>query len=1471
MISESITLAQAAPRRVFLSYSAKDKVDIGKLRDALISHGVNAWEDVLELRLGDSLAELKQAIEAADAFVLLLTPASIGSEWVQREVGWALGAKATRPRYALLPLLRGLDRPALNLVGAAELVSIVLGLSHPIESAVPTILQALGLSPVLPVPHEQAPPLVPALADLTIELTRPRMVLHNGGRRPMADMRVVFHPAVANSREIDGDPGEFEAPLGALEADDMRWYLEEFPLWAYGVRRERAAKIEKALPQWGRRLFDAALGPAGQAAPFRAWRDAGRAERRITVKVDDRGPAPEVERHEAAARLLALPWELLHDGTGYLFEGAHGARVRRRLPSTHAMHEAPPSSLPLRVMVVLSRPEGDGVGFLDPRSSLMPLSTVLATLGCAVDLTVLPDGSFQTLADALREAYDAKRTYHVVHFDGHGVYDPVKGLGALVFEDEEDVRKGTLKRKAKRVFADDIGAALRDYRVPLFVLEACQSAQADEQPHASVATTLLRAGVASVVAMSHSVLVSTARRFVEAFYGGLLKGQRIGTAMASAQRKLKHNRTRGERNDGSRVELDDWLVPVLFQEGNADPPLIPCGADMGPHTRHARQLKEQLAQGKLPPPPTHTFVGRGRELLAIDRKLLAATEGNRLLALVGPGGLGKTALAIETARWMLAIRRVQRVAFASVEEVSDARGVIATLGEQLVPGYTIARAESEGRESEKLHNALLPIEQALWSAPTLIVIDNLESVLPMPGDKPSEDVNALFGALVRLAKAGETRIVFTSRESVPEAVTAGLRVPTLELRIGALGRVEAMELLGAVLRQNGHSPAGEAATEQVEALVDAVGGHARSLVLLAGEVVTRGVAKTTEEVRELMRSLEKRHPGKTDELKRELSVIASARLSLRRLPEAVQRQIRPLGVLHGPAHFLTVAKVLEIESEVALELCRQLIHVGLADADGPYLLLDPALTVALAEDLSAKERAAAEARWLGAVEAFVGFLYEHKWKNPHLALQGTRTTLVDLLATLEKRVAEVETGARDAVGVIGFVTSLEQLVSSLGLPRVLRRVLAARQSLAARLPPWSAARFRAESQEIDRKLEAGDLPGALMLALVVRDRNEVPGDAHPEAKYDRAAAWFRLGRVLQMGGNADHALNTLRKAEKHFKALAMSGSEGAALMEAGSVIEQADALRDLGRLDEAVEAYEKGIQMAESLGDMRSAAVGRGQLATVRVYQGRLSDALSAYTHARGTFERLGEPRAVAAIWHQLGRVHAEVEQFDAAETAYRSSLALSVREGNKPGEAMTLCDLGNVYRLRGRIDDSARYYQQAAELFNALDDKAHECIAQNNLGIALHCLSRFDEARQALSAALALIQNLGYSAEPWKTWTVLADLECDAGNPEAAAQARRQAMAIYHAYRIDGGEPMDSAARLIWEFGQALRTQGPDVARSIVAQIDSPPDWLRPILHALEDLAAGNRDPSLAADPALEPTNAVELALALAALSAPI
>src|SRR5205823_5796694 len=126
--------------------------------------------------------------------------------------------------------------------------------------------------------------------------------------------------------------------------------------------------------------------------------------------------------------------------------------------------------------------------------------------------------------------------------------------------------------------------------------------------------------------------------------------------------------------------------------------------------------------GALPREPSHRFVGRSRELLEAERRLVA----ERYVVLRGEGGEGKTTLAAELARWLVATRRFGRAAFASMERERDADALLFALGEQLVGEEFVRRAGGNRAEALKL------VERALADDAVVIVVDNTETVLPPP-------------------------------------------------------------------------------------------------------------------------------------------------------------------------------------------------------------------------------------------------------------------------------------------------------------------------------------------------------------------------------------------------------------------------------------------------------------------------------------------------------------------------------------------------------------------------------------------------------------------------------------------------------------------------------------------------------------------------------------------------------------------
>jgi hypothetical protein len=350
--------------------------------------------------------------------------------------------------------------------------------------------------------------------------------------------------------------------------------------------------------------------------------------------------------------------------------------------------------------------------------------------------------------------------------------------------------------------------------------------------------------------------------------------------------------------------------------------------------------QRRLSFGALPDTPKHSFIGRSRELLALERLL----HNQPSYAVVcGQGGAGKTTLAVELARWLVRTNRFRRTAFVSLEQYTDARGVLDELGRQLLPegdNWSVAQYPD-------LRQALQPIERTLGDHPTIIVLDNIESVLP--GNFPSplagegEGEGETFQAIAQLCQHllhadPATRLVFTSRESLPEPFNHKHR----EIGLGALSREDAKALVSHVLAQEGLIPnpndPGDKEADIIE-LVEAVNRHARALVLLAPELASRGVRATTENLHQIMAELHKKHPGD-----RENSLYASIELSLRRLPQDVREQVKALGVFHGGAYLFVLGKMLETDAEALRNLAAALIEVGLAEAmDYGHLQLDPAL------------------------------------------------------------------------------------------------------------------------------------------------------------------------------------------------------------------------------------------------------------------------------------------------------------------------------------------------------------------------------------------------------------------------------------------------------------------------------------------------------------------------------------------------
>ena len=91
---------------VFLSHNSKDKPFARKLNRDLNNHGIKTWLDEAEIKIGQSLIEkIRSGLDEVDYVAVILSPNSIASAWVQREIDVAMNKEIYAKKVKVLPIM----------------------------------------------------------------------------------------------------------------------------------------------------------------------------------------------------------------------------------------------------------------------------------------------------------------------------------------------------------------------------------------------------------------------------------------------------------------------------------------------------------------------------------------------------------------------------------------------------------------------------------------------------------------------------------------------------------------------------------------------------------------------------------------------------------------------------------------------------------------------------------------------------------------------------------------------------------------------------------------------------------------------------------------------------------------------------------------------------------------------------------------------------------------------------------------------------------------------------------------------------------------------------------------------------------------------------------------------------------------------------------------------------------------------
>ncbi len=634
--------------------------------------------------------------------------------------------------------------------------------------------------------------------------------------------------------DFEGDGGtrqkasaEFEFRMTPQDQSDLRWYLEDSLQLPYEPEQKIAARIEGRISELGTTLF---------RSVFQADDDTRDLWATLRQKLDD----TIIEVITSVEAASSIPWELIRDPKTDDPLALGASSFIRAQPNPARRPELPKlKKEAIRILLVICRPGADqDVPFRSVASRL--IKGLSEEARATFQLDVLRPPTFEQLAKILRQAKSEKKPYHIVHFDGHGMYATLGSTGSiaehlqklypvvyaatrtgkhgfLVFENPND------KENSQLVDGPSLGKLLVETDVPVLVLNACRSAHAEaetepeteadtesqtpDNPHAQVraigsfAQEVMDAGVAGVVAMRYNVYVVTAAQFVADLYGTLVRGQTLGAAVSMGRKQLAVAPQRTIAYDPR--PLQDWCVPIVYEAAPSNKDgiaLFPKVKEKG-HSIKIEAGDTTAQRGtldeNLPKPPDVGFFGRDETLLALDR----AFDTQSIVLLHAYAGSGKTATSAEFARWYAMTGGVEGpVLFNSFERYIPLPRVLDSFGKLFGPMLEQVGVQWLALNDKERRTVVL---QVLEQVPVLWIWDNIEPIAGFPeGTKSawSEEEQGELLDFLRDAKETKAKFLLTSRRD--ERKWLGEQLPR-RVQIGPMPMQERVQLTRGLAEKHG--------------------------------------------------------------------------------------------------------------------------------------------------------------------------------------------------------------------------------------------------------------------------------------------------------------------------------------------------------------------------------------------------------------------------------------------------------------------------------------------------------------------------------------------------------------------------------------------------------------------------------------------------------------------------------------------
>lgn len=720
-----------------------------------------------------------------------------------------------------------------------------------------------------------------------------------------------------------------------------------------------------------------------------------------------------------------------------------------------------------------------------------------------------------------------------------------------------------------------------------------------------------------------------------------------------------------------------------------------------------------------------SFVGREKEMVEVKRLLL----GDRFVTLTGPGGTGKTRLALQVGADLLELfpDGVWLVEFAALSDATlVAKTVAAALGVREAPGRPILTVLIDYLRSKEL----------------LLILDNCEHLL----SACAELAAALLQACPNIC------ILATSRESLNIPGELSFRVPSLSIpdprrlpTLPALTQYEAMQLFleRAEIIQPGFELT-DTNARAVAQICHRLDGIPLAIELSVARVKIMPVEQVAARLDDRFRLLT---GGSRTALPRHQTLRALIDWSYDLLSPMERTLFQRLSVFAG-GWTLEAAEAIcagdGLDPYDILDLLTQLVNKSLiipdadTDAQARYRLLETIRQYARERLLEAGGSEMVRDQHLKY------YLKFSERAEPHL--RGPDQ--VAWLDRLEKEVDNIRAALEWALDV---------------------DVEAALRIAGALFWFWHIRSGKSEGIDwLERALSAQTRKG---------EEPSLP----PEQAIVRGKALNAVGSLMIMHGNAERACRLSEESLELHQKLGSQGRKGAAhalwnLAQGASYqenLEQAKALAD------------QSMALYREVGDRFGMAQCLDHLGSYALLRGDYDEAKRIWEADLALRRELGDKDGIAWTLSCLANLAFWKGDYEEANTLYIESRNVFHAIGNKWGVSMALSGMGSVILAQGEFERAAKLYEEALAYGRDLGDQ--NTIAGRRYDLARVAWSRgdYEQAGRIYAETLTIVRELNNKSAMAGTLYDLGSVAWAQGNLELAAKRFEESLAIGH--EIDG------------------------------------------------------------------------------------